>query len=394
MGFRFIHAADLHLDSPLRGLGRYAGAPVGELRGATRGALVNLVELAIAEEVAFLVIAGDVYDGDWKDYQTGLFFASQMVRLREAGVRVFLISGNHDAASVVSRKLGLPDNVHVFPTAEAGSVVLEGLGVVVHGQGFAKREVTEDLSAGYPAAVAGCFNIGILHTSLNGREGHDSYAPCSVAGLVARGYDYWALGHVHTRELVNERGPVVLFPGNVQGRHARETGAKGATLVEVVDGEVVSLEHRDLDVVRWERAVVDLSGVVDAGEVAVRVGRVVGELEDGGRLLAVRVELTGETVLHGALLGDVERWRNGVRAAVTDVRGGGGGVVMVAVGTREVGGVEAGGELVDLLGVIEGDAALVEVELGVLPAEVRRLLVVEQDKVVAEARALLEEGLS
>ena len=394
MGFRFIHAADLHLDSPLRGLGRYAGAPVGELRGATRGALVNLVELAIAEEVAFLVIAGDVYDGDWKDYQTGLFFASQMVRLREAGVRVFLISGNHDAASVVSRKLGLPDNVHVFPTAEAGSVVLEGLGVVVHGQGFAKREVTEDLSAGYPAAVAGCFNIGILHTSLNGREGHDSYAPCSVAGLVARGYDYWALGHVHTRELVNERGPVVLFPGNVQGRHARETGAKGATLVEVVDGEVVSLEHRDLDVVRWERAVVDLSGVVDAGEVAVRVGRVVGELEDGGRLLAVRVELTGETVLHGALLGDVERWRNGVRAAVTDVTGGRGWVEKVEVGTREVGGVEAGGELVDLLGVIEGDAALVEVELGVLPAEVRRLLVVEQDKVVAEARALLEEGLS
>lgn len=394
MGFRFIHAADLHLDSPLRGLGRYAGAPVGELRGATRGALVNLVELAIAEEVAFLVIAGDVYDGDWKDYQTGLFFASQMVRLREAGVRVFLISGNHDAASVVSRKLGLPDNVHVFPTAEAGSVVLEGLGVVVHGQGFAKREVTEDLSAGYPAAVAGCFNIGILHTSLNGREGHDSYAPCSVAGLAARGYDYWALGHVHTRELVNERGPVVLFPGNVQGRHARETGAKGATLVEVVDGEVVSLEHRDLDVVRWERAVVDLSGVVDAVEVAVRVGRVVGELEDGGRLLAVRVELTGETVLHGALLGDVERWRNGVRAAVTDVTGGRGWVEKVEVGTREVGGVEAGGELVDLLGVIEGDAALVEVELGVLPAEVRRLLVVEQDKVVAEARALLEEGLS
>jgi len=80
--FRFIHAADIHLDSPLRGLDRYDGAPVEEIRGATRRALENLVDVCLAERVAFLLIAGDIYDGDWKDYNTGLFFHRQMSRLR------------------------------------------------------------------------------------------------------------------------------------------------------------------------------------------------------------------------------------------------------------------------------------------------------------------------
>src|SRR5690349_16787907 len=101
--FKFLHAADVHLDSPLKGLARYEGAPADEIRGATRRAFDNLVELAIQEEAAFLLLAGDLYDGDWKDYNTGLFFVSRMRRLEEAGIPVFLISGNHDAASQITR---------------------------------------------------------------------------------------------------------------------------------------------------------------------------------------------------------------------------------------------------------------------------------------------------
>src|SRR5829696_667564 len=134
---KFLHAADVHLDSPLRGLERYDGAPVEEIRGAARRAFENLVDLALAEEVAFLLLAGDLYDGDWKDYNTGLFFAAQMRRLEEAGTPVFVISGNHDAASQITRVLRPPDNVKVFSTRKPETVELKGLEVALHGQGFA-----------------------------------------------------------------------------------------------------------------------------------------------------------------------------------------------------------------------------------------------------------------
>lgn len=228
--FKFIHAADIHLDSPLRGLARYEGAPVAELRSATRQALEGLIRTAIEEEVAFVLLAGDLYDGDWRDYNTGLFFASQMSKLRKVGIKVFLISGNHDAQSQITKTIRLPDNVRQLSTRKPETVLLENVGVAIHGRGFATRAVTEDISATYPDARAGYFNIGMLHTSANGREGHEPYAPCTVQGLAAKGYDYWALGHVHKREVLSE-DPWIVFSGNIQGRHIREQGAKGCSLV-------------------------------------------------------------------------------------------------------------------------------------------------------------------
>jgi DNA repair exonuclease SbcCD nuclease subunit len=189
---RFIHVADAHIDSPLKGLEAHEGAPVDVLRGATRRAFENLIQLAIDENIDFLIIAGDLYDGDWKDYSTGLFFRGQMARLRDKGIRVYLIAGNHDAASVISRKLSLPENVHVFSTRTAESMDVAGHPVVIHGRGFPNRAVPENLVMDYPAAVPNKFNIGLLHTSLTGRPGHDIYAPCSEIDLRQKGYGYWA----------------------------------------------------------------------------------------------------------------------------------------------------------------------------------------------------------
>ena len=161
--FTFIHASDIHLDSPHKGLSRYEGAPAERIRSATREALKNLVQTAIDENAAFVIIAGDVFDGDWKDYNTGLFFAGQMSRLRESGIKVFLLSGNHDAASKITRTLKMPDNVHHFSTKRPETVTLEALGVALHGQGFSRPDVTENLAAKYPLAVHGLYNIGVLH---------------------------------------------------------------------------------------------------------------------------------------------------------------------------------------------------------------------------------------
>lgn len=308
---RFIHAADAHIDSPLKGLDVHEGAPVDLLRGATRRAFENLVQLAIDESIDFLVIAGDIYDGDWKDYSTGLFFRGQMVRLHDRKIPVYMISGNHDAASVISKKLSLPENVHVFSTRTVESMEVPDHPVVIHGRGFPNRAVPENLVLDYPAATPEKFNIGLLHTSLTGRAGHDVYAPCAEADLRQKGYHYWALGHVHQPEVIS-RDPWIVFAGNCQGRDARETGPRGCRLVTVNDSlEVVHAEWHDLDTVRWQVLAVDLSGVSTESEALSRLSKsmagAVSEAE--GRLVAARIIFTGATPLHGSLHRETHRWR-------------------------------------------------------------------------------------
>ncbi len=300
--FTFLHAADIHLDSPLRGLESYADAPVAQLRQATRRAFDNLIDLAIAERVAFVLLAGDLYDGEWKDYNTGLFFIDRISRLRKENIRVFLVSGNHDAASQISKGLRLPDNIHLFSTKQPETVTIESMGVALHGQGYHTRAVAENIARNYPQPLPHYLNIGLLHTSLTGRQGHEPYAPCSLDDLTAKGYDYWALGHVHLREEVR-REPWIVFPGNIQGRHIHETGAKGATLARVEEGRIVAVEHRDLDVLRWALCRVDLTdcATMDVAIDAVRQAMETEQANAEARPLAIRLQLVGKSPLHAEL---------------------------------------------------------------------------------------------
>lgn len=313
--FTFLHAADIHLDSPLRGLERYDGAPVEEIRNATRQAFENLVSLALEEQVAFVLIAGDLYDSDWKDYNTGLFFAGQMNRLREAKIEVVVVRGNHDAKSSITRVLSPPPNVRFLSSSQPETVVFEDLGVTVVGQSYPKRVLTEDLSADYPNADGEHLTIGMLHTSVDGREGHEPYAPCKVSDLVEKGYDYWALGHIHQREVLHE-DPWIVFPGCLQGRHIREVGAKGCSLVTVEDERIVGVEHRELDVVRWALCRVDVSEASSGDDVIELTRDVIREVVDDveAPLIAVRVELTGATEAHRDLSTNPARWTNEIRA--------------------------------------------------------------------------------
>jgi len=290
--FRFIHTADVHIDSPLIGLTRHEGSAAERIRSATREAFDNLIGQAIDEQVAFVVIAGDLYDGDWRDFHTGLFFSLQMGRLAKADIQAFVLYGNHDAESQITKRLSLPDNANAFSTRKAETFVLDELKVALHGQSFRQRDVTDNLVPGYPDPVPGMFNIGVLHTALGGTAGHENYAPCSLDELIAKGYHYWALGHVHNGQVLHEH-PHVVFPGNLQGRYIREAGAKGAHLVTVEDGQMADFTTLHSDVVRWAHLPVAVDGCRCHTEVSDRVRQcieqAVSSKADGRLCLSHRV---------------------------------------------------------------------------------------------------------
>ncbi len=318
--FTFLHAADVHLDSPLRGLEKYEGAPVAEVRGACRRAFDNLIDLAVEEEVSFLLLAGDLFDGGWKDYNTGLYFVKCMARLRKAGIPVFIVLGNHDAESRMTKSLRLPDNVTLFSSRKSHTILLEKFAVAIHGRSYPNRKVSDNLAATFPSHEPYCFNIGLLHTSLNGRPGHEPYAPCSLDDLAARGYDYWALGHIHQAEIVCEN-PHIIFPGCLQGRHIREEGPGGAVLVTVRDGKVVRVDQRCLDVMRWRTCRVDLSPCETLEAVYDQVQHVLHkEMERAeGRTLAVRLVLVGECPVHDELIRQRQVVSEELRSLVVDL---------------------------------------------------------------------------
>ncbi|MBK7237600.1 MAG: DNA repair exonuclease [Sterolibacteriaceae bacterium] len=319
---RFIHCADIHLDSPLRGLERYGGAPVEEVRGATRRAFENMVQYAMRERVDFVVIAGDLYDGDWPDFNTGLFFAKGMAQLGESGIAVYVVRGNHDAASKLTRSLPLPKNVHLLPEKAPTTLTDDNLGLAVHGQSFATAAVLEDLAAGYPQSVHGSFNLGVLHTSLNGRPVHDNYAPTTEAVLRSKGYDYWALGHVHAREIVSQ-DPWVVYPGNIQGRHIREQGAKGCELVTVEDGSITT-EPVALDVLRWTELAIDVAGMpgLDALFDRAAAGVRTELARADGRILGLRIRLHGAGAVHRDVSARPGVIAEQLRAVALDASGG------------------------------------------------------------------------
>lgn len=318
--FRFLHAADIHLDSPLHGLSKYEGLPEEDIRGATRAAFDNLVQRAIEEAVDFVVIAGDLFDGEWKDMSTGLYFARAMGRLDREGIPVFLLAGNHDAASVISRSIPWPPNVRLFGARRPETHLLADLRVAIHGQSFSTPAVTDNLVLSYPEAAEHHFNIGMLHTALAGRQGHADYAPCSLEDLRAKQYDYWALGHVHQHEIVCE-APHVVFPGNTQGRTIRETGAKGAVIVTVEDGEVAAVVRIELDVLRWALVEMDCTSMrVDAVSDGLRGALLSAWQENaGGMPLVARLVLKGETEDAGAFVDSASELRDAARAIAASV---------------------------------------------------------------------------
>ncbi|WP_018264814.1 metallophosphoesterase family protein [Methylosinus sp. LW4] len=315
MRFCFLHAADLHIDSPLAGLGVKDPAVAARFAQAGRRAVEALIDEAISADAAFVVISGDIFDGDWKDVTTGLFFARALGRLDRKGIPTFIVKGNHDADSLMSKSLPYPPSVRIFSSARAETLLVEQRRVALHGRSFGTRLVDGAFVASYPERREGWLNIGVLHTALDGSRGHAAYAPCTVEDLARFGYDYWALGHVHAAEIV-ARDPWIVYPGNIQGRSVKETGAKGAMRITVDDGRIVEATPVSLDAARWAHESVEIDDCADEAAALARIEARLGAIhaQAEARPLAARVRLVGATPLHERLVAGRETLEQEARA--------------------------------------------------------------------------------
>lgn len=313
MAFKFIHTADVHLDSPLRSLA-LRDSKLSDLIGtATRTVFRNIIQLCLDEQVDALLIAGDFYDNTQSSIKTALFLTNELRRLQAAGIQVYMIRGNHDAGSKITGELVLPENVKVFRGwAEAVEVKRQEYErqVFVHGISFSGTSADQSLLPKFKEPIAGAINIGLLHTSLNGAKGHDPYAPCSVADLHQMGFDYWALGHVHKRA-VHEGQCVIVMPGMPQGRDIGEAGQKSVTLVSISDDKKVTIEERPTSFAQFERIEIDISSIKEWSGLARQVERRLAAARAGiaANHLLARVELTGSTTLYWQVRRDQDELR-------------------------------------------------------------------------------------
>lgn len=310
--FRFLHAADLHLDTPFSGMSGVPDRLRAHLRESTFAAFDRLIGLAIEEEVDFVVISGDIYDAADSSLRAQLRLREGWDKLGEHGIPVYFIRGNHDPLSSRRLRLALPPHVKEFG-AEAESMTAirrkDGQPVaIVTGISYKTAAVSENLSLQYRRQPgSSLYHIALLHANVDGQEGHDAYAPCSLADLRASGYDYWALGHIHKRQVLCE-APWVVYPGNLQGRSLKETGPKGCYIVDVKDNGEAELSFRRLEQVLWLEVQLPIEGLDTEEAWKTLVEERLDSLreEEAGKITVVRLVFTGRGPLHALLQSEVE----------------------------------------------------------------------------------------
>ncbi|MFT5442658.1 MAG: exonuclease SbcD [Myxococcota bacterium] len=313
--FCYIHAADLHLDTPFQGLRKTAPDVHAQLLNASLVAWDALVELALERGAQFMLLAGDLYDGAERGVRAQLRFRSGVRKLSAAGIEVFIVHGNHDPLEQGWSAIGeWPEGVTVFPSGQVTSAQVARGGetiATVHGRSYAKRETRENLSIDFRRTSESGLHIGLLHCNVGGAPGHENYSPCSVEDLAAADMDYWALGHVHKHAVIKDGDPWVVYPGNLQGRSPQpgERGAKGAVVVDVDGARVTNVEHVALDRVRFVEHELDVSGCSDVGELEEQLVACADKQHElaGGRGVLLRARLVEASA---ALAADLERGDN------------------------------------------------------------------------------------
>jgi DNA repair protein SbcD/Mre11 len=289
---KFLHTADLHLDSPMVGLRHLPKAIFHRLQESTFTALKNITDAAIKHEVDFVVIAGDLFDGEDRSIRAQAVLRNEMEKLADKGIMVYAIHGNHDHLGAKSLTLDFPENVHFFSEQVEKVDYRKDDGTLVHLYGFSypERHVMERWIEKYQKVDGADFHVGLLHGHFEGVSDHGKYAPFRLSELIEKDYDYWALGHIHKKAFLSQQ-PYVVYPGNPQGRNRKELGEKGAYIVSLSEAgsEVSFFDTAD---VIWDEAVIDGRNLLSFNALYEKcLGAIDGKRREGkGVLLDIKIE--------------------------------------------------------------------------------------------------------
>lgn len=303
---KFIHVADVHLDSQTIGLKNFYGQSPLSIPELVQKAFVSLIDLAIEQSVDFIIIAGDLFDCNWKDYAIGLFFINQIQRLN---CPIYYIRGNHDSENRLLKSLPYPNHFYLFESEKPQTIINEGLKIAVHGQSYGHYHIQEDLTVEYPSALKGYFNIGILHTSGSKKNGELPYAPYDEYSLKSKNYDYWALGHLHQNQIVTT-SPFIIYSGSIQGRQVKELGVKGCYLITVEDQEVKKIDFCPLSTAIWQKKEINLTEVRHLSSLKIVFLQLLDALlkETKEPILILRLIFNGENRLEKSISAHLEEW--------------------------------------------------------------------------------------
>lgn len=304
-GFSFVHAGDLHLDSPFKGVTTQSQIVADALRSATFDAFDALVQVCIDRQVQFLLVAGDVYDGADRSLRAQLKFLDGLKRLADHNIRSFVVHGNHDPLDGWSSTIEWPEEVHVFGATRVETKKVKANRepiASVSGISFPKQNERRNLAQKFQAADPDLFQIGMLHCNCGGDPNHEIYAPCRLDDLTGAGFDYWALGHFHEKKILST-SPFVVYSGNTQGLSIREQGERGCYVVTVGEDRHVDIEFCSLDAVRWFSAEIGIDKIDSVDGLTSAITQTIDRMRDdaGGRPVVCRISLAGRGPLYKEL---------------------------------------------------------------------------------------------
>ncbi|MBT3881120.1 MAG: DNA repair exonuclease [Candidatus Scalindua sp.] len=304
---KFIHCADLHLDSPFQGLTTKEPSLADRFKHATNDTFVKIMDLCLAEKVDFLTIGGDTFDGADRSLCAQILLRDQFERLHKANIHVIIVAGNHDPLSDWLTEIKYPENVHLIGSDKVEKVPIEKNGktvATIHGISHKEREVTENLSLKFHAKENGPVSIGLLHANVGSRKEHAPYAPCTINDLKAANIDIWLLGHIHTPEVLCD-DPLILYPGNIQGRHINEDGPRGCYIIKTDSNRKISYEFKAVQNILWKQEEINIKNIMTAIELADLLSdkceEELSKLINDEKGIVIRWNLTGSSPLYHEL---------------------------------------------------------------------------------------------
>jgi len=297
MSVTFIHAADLHLDRPFLGIDGCGETMKKRVRESTFSAFSRLIQTAIARKVDFILLAGDIFDGETRGLRAETQFKALIRPLADYDIAVYMLHGNHDPLDRHWSGLTYGEHVQIFgPSPERKTHRLKnGQTVNIYGFSYGSRHIPDNMIALYKKEPGADYHIAMLHGSLKGNSDHDVYAPFTLSDLLAKDMDYWALGHIHKRAVLNDNPPII-YPGSLQGLSAKETGEKGFYIVTLHHGHTKT-EFIKTSGIIWETAELDVTGVETFDELVKRAEQKKEEHRKKQDAVLLRLVLTGEASL-------------------------------------------------------------------------------------------------